>query len=138
MPGIRVGYAIADPDVLAPLNKIKEPFAVSILAQAAGVAALRDKEYLQLSIASNAAGRQYLCHEFDRMGLFHVKSHTNFILVRIGPNAKEIVEALLAKGIIVRPCGGYGLPEFLRITVGDPAQNARLTETLDGLLRAGE
>jgi histidinol-phosphate aminotransferase len=134
LAGIRLGYAIADPDVLTPLSKIREPFAVNLLAQAAGAAALRDTEYVQRSIALNAAGRRHLCREFDRMGLRYVESHTNFLLVRIGPEAERIAQALLAKGIIVRPCDGYDLPEFLRITVGDPAQNARLIETLDSLL----
>ncbi len=136
LAGVRLGYAIADPDVLAPLNKIKEPFAVNILAQAAGAAALQDAEYVQRSIALNAAGRRYLYREFDRMGLRYVESHTNFLLVRIGPEAERIAQALLARGIIVRPCDGYDLPEFLRITVGDAAQNARLIETLEGVLQA--
>jgi histidinol-phosphate aminotransferase len=82
----------------------------------------------------NAAGRRYLYREFDRMGLHYIESHTNFLLVRIGPEAERIAQALLARGIIVRPCDGYDLPEFLRITVGDPAQNERLTETLASLL----
>ncbi len=136
LAGIRLGYAIADPDVLAPLAKIREPFAVNLLAQAAGVAALQDEEYLQHSVASNVAGLRYLYGEFDRMGLFYVKSHTNFVLVRVGSEAPAVVQALLAKGIIVRPCHGYDLPEFLRITVGNAGQNARLIEALDSVLQA--
>jgi histidinol-phosphate aminotransferase len=136
LAGVRLGYAIADPDVLAPLDKIKEPFCVNSFAQAAGVAALQDQDYLQHSIAVNAAGRAYLYRRFDDMGLSYVRSHTNFLLVRIGPEAREVAQALLAEGIIVRPCAAYDLPEFLRITVGDPAQNARLAGTLERVLRA--
>jgi histidinol-phosphate aminotransferase len=135
LAGIRLGYAIADPAVLAPLGKIREPFAVNLLAQAAGVAALQDEEYLQDSIASNVAGRRYLYGEFDRMGLFYVESHTNFVLVRVGSEARAVVQAFLAAGIIVRPCHGYDLPEFLRITVGNAGQNARFVEALDSVLQ---
>jgi histidinol-phosphate aminotransferase len=137
LAGIRLGYAIGDPEVLAPLNKIKEPFAVNLLAQAAGVAALDDEEYLKRSVAANDAGRHYLYGEFERLGLFYIRSYTNFIMVQIGPQAKQIIQALLAKGIIVRPCHGYDLPNFLRITVGSPVQNARLIEVLESLIKAG-
>jgi histidinol-phosphate aminotransferase len=136
LAGIRLGYAIGDPDVLAPLNRIKEPFAVNLLAQAAGVAALEDEEYLKRSVAANDAGRHYLFGEFERMGLFFIKSYTNFVMVRVGPQAKQIVQALLAKGIVVRPCHGYDLPDFLRITVGSAVQNARLIEALENALQA--
>lgn len=136
LAGVRLGYAIADPDVLAPIQKIREPFAVNLLAQAAGVAALKDDEYRWHSVAANAAGREYLYGEFVRLGLFFVESHTNFVLVRVGPQAAEIQRALLAEGVIVRPCGGYELPEFLRITVGTPPQNERLVEALASVMGA--
>ena len=135
LAGIRLGYAIADPDVIAPIHKIRQPFAVNLLAQAAGIAALEDEEYLQRSVAANAAGRAYLYGEFERLGLFFVESHTNFVLVRVGPQAAEVQRELLARGVIVRPCGGYELPEFLRITVGTSAQNARFVQALKEALR---
>jgi histidinol-phosphate aminotransferase len=135
LAGIRLGYGIADPEVLAPLNKIKEPFAVNLLAQVAGIAALDDEEYRKASVAANHAGRLFLYHEFERLGLFFVKSHANFVLVRVGPQAGQIFQNLLEMGVIVRPCTGYDLPEFLRITVGDPAQNTRLIQTLESVLQ---
>ena len=135
LAGIRLGYGVADPELLAPLHKVREPFAVNLLAQAAGIAALEDEEYRKASVASNHAGRLALYRGFERLDLFCVKSHTNFVLVRVGPQAGQIVQKLLEKGIIVRPCGGYDLPEFLRITVGDPAQNERLIEALESVLR---
>jgi histidinol-phosphate aminotransferase len=134
LAGIRVGYAMADPDVLAPLLKVKEPFAVNLLAQAAGVAALEDTVFLRESVAANHAGRLFLYREFERLGLFYVESHTNFVLVRVGAQAGTVTQRLLEKGVIVRPCAGYDLPDFLRITVGDPAQNARLIDALEEVL----
>ena len=98
LAGIRLGYAIADPDVLAPIHKIREPFAVNLLAQAAGIAALEDEEYLRRSVAANAAGRAYFYGEFERLGLFFVESHTNFVLVRVGRQAAE-VQRELSRGV---------------------------------------
>ena len=135
LAGIRLGYAVADPEVLAPLNKIKEPFAVNLLAQVAGIAALEDQECLKASLAANHAGRLYLYREFERLGLFYLKSHTNFVLVKIGPQAGPVAQELLKRGVIVRPCNGYDLPEFLRITVGSTEQNARLIEALESVMQ---
>jgi histidinol-phosphate aminotransferase len=101
-----------------------------LLAQTAGTTALEDEEYRAASIAANHAGRLFLYREFERLGLFYVRSHTNFVLVRVGPAADRVFHELLKRGVIVRPCGGYALPEFLRITVGNDAQNVRLVESL--------
>ena len=130
LAGIRLGYAIADREILAPMLKIKEPFAVNLLAQVAGIAALEDEEYRIASVAANHAGRLFLYREFERLGIFCVRSHANFVLVRVGLAADRVFRKLLEMGVIVRPCGGYALPEFLRITVGDAAQNARMVESL--------
>ncbi len=132
--GVRLGYAIGMPDLIAPLNRVKEPFAVNLLAQAAGIAALEDEEFLQKSVAANNEGRIYLYHEFDRLGLPYLESHANFVLVDFGEQALEIQQQLMERGVIVRPCTAYDLHEFLRITVGSPVQNARLIETLEELL----
>jgi len=135
LAGIRLGYAIADPELLAPLHTVKEPFAVNLLAQAAGIAALEDEEYLKASVAANHVGRLCFYREFERLGLFHVKSHANFVLVKVGPRAGQVVQELLKKGVIVRPCTSYDLPEFLRITVGSAEQNARLIAALEDVLQ---
>jgi len=135
MAGIRLGYGIGSPGVLAPLNQIKESFAVNLLAQAAGVAALQDKEFLQKTVAMNHIGRLYFYGEFERLGLRYLTSHTNFVLVEIGPQALAVQQKLLERGVIVRPCANYDLPEWLRVSVGLPEQNARLIETLERVLQ---
>lgn len=135
LAGVRLGYAIAMPEVLAPLNQVKEPFAVNMLAQAAGIAALEDEDFLRRSVAATHEGRAFLYREFDRLGLRYVESHTNFVLVEIGPQAAQVQRRLLEKGVIVRPCAGYDLPTFLRITVGSSAQNVRLVEALQDVLQ---
>ncbi len=134
LAGVRLGYAVAVPNVLAPLNRVKEPFAVNLLAQAAGIAALEDKAFREKSVAATHAGRLFLYGELDRLGLRFVESHTNFVLVEIGPQAVDVQKQLLAQGVIVRPCVNYDLPDFLRISVGSQAQNVRLIEALELLL----
>jgi histidinol-phosphate aminotransferase len=132
--GVRLGYALAAPEILAPLNQVKEPFAVNLLAQAAGIAALEDEAFLEQSIAANHAGRLALYEQFDRLGLPYIESHANFVLVEFGPPALAIQERLLEKGVIVRGCANYDLCDFLRITVGNEAQNARLIAALEEVL----
>jgi histidinol-phosphate aminotransferase len=132
--GVRLGYAIAPREILAPLYRVKEPFSVNLLAQAAGIAALEDKTYLEETVAANHSGREFLYAAFERIGLTYVRSHANFVLVEIGPEAIEVQQQLLRKGVIVRPCNGYDLPHHLRITVGTPAENARLVEALEQVL----
>lgn len=134
LAGVRLGYAVADPEVLAPLLKVKEPFAVNRLAQAAGVAALEDDGFLAATIAATVNGRQFLSRGFRQLGLDCILGHTNFILVRVGPRAKEVAQGLLERGIIVRLCDIYDLPEFLRVTIGTPAQNSRLLAALKEVL----
>ncbi len=137
LAGVRVGYAVASPEVLAPLNKIKEPFAVNLLAQVAGAAALEDAGFLARSVEVVREGKRFLYGEFERLGLNYIPSHTNFVLVEIGPQAVEVQQSLLAHGVIVRPCVNYGLPDFLRISVGSQPQNARLIGTLEEVMPGG-
>jgi histidinol-phosphate aminotransferase len=133
--GVRLGYAFATPEVLAALNQVKEPFAVNLLAQVAGIAALADEAFLERSIAANSAGRLALYEQFDRLGLPYIESHANFVLVEFGTQALAIQERLLRKGVIVRGCVNYDLCDFLRITVGSEAQNARLIRALEEVLQ---
>jgi len=136
LAGVRLGYAVAAPDILAPMNQVKEVFNVNLLAQAAGIAALEDDEFLRESVAVNRAGHRFLYGEFDRMGLHYVEGYGNFVLVEIGPQAAEVQKQLLARGVIVRPCANYDLPSFLRISVGNQAQNERLIKALESLCLA--
>lgn len=134
--GIRVGYAIASAELLAPMRSCAESFPVNLLAQIAGEAALKDGEFLRRTVKVNAEGREFLYRQFDRLGIPYVRSQTNFLLARLGPEAKQVYTELLKRGIIVRPCTGYDLPEYLRITVGDQSQNERLVATLESILQA--
>jgi histidinol-phosphate aminotransferase len=132
--GIRLGYTLAQPELLAPLRACSESFPVNLLAQIAGEAALQDTEFLQRTVAANRAGLEFLGREFTRLGLSYPASQTNFLLVRIGQQAEQVYQKLLERGIIVRPCTRYDLPEYLRITVGTETQNTRLIEALEEII----
>jgi histidinol-phosphate aminotransferase len=138
LAGIRLGYAFGAPETIGVLHRVKNIFNVSVVAQAAGIAALQDDEFVRKSVRVNAEGRQYLCQEFERLGLERAESHTNFILVRVGPDASRIFERLLERGIIVRPCAQYDLPEFLRISIGTEVQNRRLIDSLEELIPSAD
>ncbi len=132
--GARLGYGVAHPDVLEPLNRVRGAFSVNLMAQAAGIAALEDTEFLARYVGMNHQERRHLYEAFARLGLRYLESHTNFVLVEIGPNALEVQQRLLERGVIVRPCVGYDLPDWLRVTVGTPEQNARLVAALEAVL----
>ena len=134
LAGIRLGYAFGPSSIVGTLAKAKPAFTVNALAQAAGIAALEDDDFVRRTIETNRAGRRQLCGAFDRLGLEYAESHTNFVLVRIGPTASEIHQRLLERGIIVRPMAGYELPELLRISIGTSEQNERFLAALEDLL----
>lgn len=134
LAGIRVGYGFAPSDIIGTMLRVKPPFNVNVLAQAAGIAALTDTEFVAQSVDGNKAGRQYLYREFDRLGLSYSESHTNFILVHVGSNALAVHQGLLERGIIVRPCVGYELPEYLRVSIGTMEQNKRFIQELGAIL----
>ncbi len=136
--GIRLGYGFGQPAVLAPLRASGESFPVNLLAQVAGEAALQDDEFVAESVETNRAGRAYLYREFRRLGLSYPPSHTNFIMVHVGPQATHVFQELLKLGVIVRPCAAYYMPEYLRITIGTPEQNTRLIAGLEKILGCRE
>jgi histidinol-phosphate aminotransferase len=122
LAGLRVGYSVAQPALTDLLNRVRQPFNVNALAQAAAVAALGDADFLERSRALNAEGVARLQGAFDALRLPYVRSYGNFVLVKVG-DAAGINQTLLRAGVIVRPVGNYGLPEWLRVSVGLPEEN---------------
>ena len=133
LAGLRVGFGLAQRELTDLLNRIRQPFNVNSIAQAAAVAALADDAFLERSFALNRAGLKAMQRGFADLGLQFIPSYGNFVLVRVG-DAAAVYEGLLRAGVIVRPVGGYGLPEWLRISVGLPEENARLLEALTPLV----
>ncbi len=136
LAGLRIGYGVAPPVLVDLMDRVRAPFNVSSLAQAAAIAALEDDEHVERTRRVNREGMEFLRHEFERLGLEYVPSWANFILVRVG-NGARVYEALLRRGVIVRPMGVYGFPEHVRISVGTQAENERCIAALEQVLRAG-
>ena len=133
LAGLRVGYAIAQQEMTDLLNRIRHPFNVNSVAQAAALAALADVEFVRRSVELNELGREQLCRSMSAMGLQVAPANGNFVLVRVGP-AAAVYQQLLKRGVIVRPVASYGLPHWLRVTVGLPEENARFLRELPAAL----
>jgi histidinol-phosphate aminotransferase len=133
LAGLRVGFAIAQPKLTDLMNRIRQPFNVNSMAQAAAIAALGDTAFLEQGARNNAAGYLQLTQAFDALGLEYVASHGNFVLVRVGLDdgaGARVNLALLKQGVIVRPVASYGLPQWLRISIGLPQENASFIAAL--------
>ncbi len=135
LAGLRVGYALARPEVADLLNRLRQPFNVNSLALAAAEAALDDVDFLTASKRLNDAGLAQLSAGFRRLGLDYIPSFGNFVCVRVG-DAGRVYRELLRRGIIVRPVANYGLPEHLRVSVGTEAQNTRFLAALAEVVEA--
>ncbi|MES2831145.1 MAG: histidinol-phosphate transaminase [Pseudomonadota bacterium] len=137
LAGLRVGFGIAQPAITDLLNRIRQPFNVNSMAQAAAIAALADTDFLQRSAALNTQGYRQLTQAFDLAGLEYVPSFGNFVLVRVGDDNEagaRINLALLKQGVIVRPVGNYGLPQWIRVSIGLPQENAAFLGALERAL----
>jgi len=135
LAGLRVGYGLAQRELTDLLNRVRQPFNVSTVAQAAAVAALADEDFLARSYALNLRGMLQLTEAFRALDLAYVPSVGNFVLVKVGA-AAAVYRELLKRGIIVRPVANYGLPEWLRVTVGLPEENAAFLKALPQALAA--
>ena len=132
LAGIRIGYGFAHEDLIANLLKVKLPFEPSTLAQAAGIGALADKEFLHRSLELNARGLRLLTDSFRGMGMEVVPSDANFVMLPLlsAEEARALTEALLRQGVIVRPLGAFGLPQCIRVSTGTDEENARCVEVV--------
>lgn len=134
LAGLRVGYAIARPDIIDAMNRVREPFNVNSVAQAAALAALQDQEHLRRAVELNRQGLEYLYRHFERLGLSYVRSEANCVMVDLQRDSQPVFQALLRKGVIVRTGHIFGLPTYLRITTGKPEENERFIRALEEVL----
>ena len=134
LAGLRVGFALAHPAVAAMLNRVRQPFNVSSVAQAAALAALNDTAHLQRSIALNTAGMQQIIAGLSQLKLDYIPSFGNFLSFRIG-NATAMYQRLLKRGVIVRPVANYGMPDYLRVSIGLEAENQKFLSALNDAIQ---
>jgi histidinol-phosphate aminotransferase len=132
LAGLRIGYGVAAPEMVGFMNRVRQPFNTGSLSQVAALAALEDKQHVLRTRKNNAAGMNYLEKEFSRLGVEFIPSVTNFMLFRAPFDAKKFYHSMLLEGVILRPMGGsYGIPDWLRVTIGTPAENKRFIKTLE-------
>jgi histidinol-phosphate aminotransferase len=133
LAGLRLGYGIAQSELIAALEKIRQPFNTNSLIQAGAIAALDDDEHIQRTKNNNRQGLGFLEHHFQQMRLEFIPSAANFVLVKVGDGQRVFLE-MQKQGVITRPMAGYGLPEFIRVSVGTPAENERCAAALKTIL----
>ena len=135
LAGLRAGFGVMHRDVAALLHRVRQPFNISLPAQAGALAALDDDAHYHATLRGTAEGRTWLTNAVTRLGCRPYPSHTNFLLIDVGGDATRLYEAMLYKGVIVRSMKAYGYPECIRITVGTTAENRRCAAALDECLR---
>jgi len=133
LAGLRIGYALAASEIADLMNRVRQPFNCNNLALAAATAALDDHEFVARSYALNRAGMEQILEGFKRFGFSHIPSCGNFLTFKVG-DAGMLNQKLLKQGVIVRPLGGYGMAEWLRVTIGTEAENQRFLDAIDKAL----
>lgn len=135
LAGLRIGYAVGDKELISYMNRVREPFNVNTLAQFAALGALDDNEHIEKTKQITKTGFKYLYEELNKMGIEYVKSYGNFILLKPPIKGNEFYNLLLKEGVIVRPVGGYGLPDYVRVTVGTPSENKKFINATRKVIR---
>lgn len=130
LAGLRIGYAMSNPEIADILNRVRQPFNTNLLAQSAAIASLDDAEHVRKSVTMNNAGKLFLQNEFADMGLAYLPTMANFIAVNVKQAGTVLYEKLLRQGVIVRPVANYAMPSYLRITIGTQPQNQRFIDSL--------
>ena len=133
LAGLRLGYGVGHPDLIAEFEKIRQPFNINAIAQAGALAALGDTAHVEKTRRINSRGLRFYGRAFRKLGLEFVPSSANFILVRVG-DGQRVFGEMQKLGVIVRPMGGYELPDWVRISVGTPKENKRCLEALKAAL----
>ncbi|MBT6120364.1 histidinol-phosphate transaminase [bacterium] len=130
LAGLRLGYALGHPELIALLSKLKMPFNVNSLALKAGTIALKNKEFVQKTLKNNEIEKVFLYNEFEKLKISYIKTHANFILIHGEWDASSVAENLLKQGVIIRPLNSFGLPHAIRVSIGTRAQNQKFINAL--------
>lgn len=136
LAGLRLGYAICQPEMAAYMERVRQPFNVNILAQEAGVAALDDKDFLKKTRRLVLSGKKFIYDELSQLGLSYVPSVANFVLIDVEKDSKDVFKAMLKFGVIVRDMKQYGLDNYIRLTIGTQKENKRSMRVLRKVLNS--
>lgn len=135
LAGVRLGYACGHPELLHHLGRVRSAFSISSLAEAAGLAAIRDEAHVRRTLENNAKGAAWLMERFSELGIRTVPTSANFIYFETEENADVVSQRLQAEGVIVRSLVPWGIPNGIRVTIGRPEQNERFVDALKKAVR---
>jgi len=135
LAGIRLGYGCGDAELFQYFGRVRNSFSVSVLAQAAGLAAIRDEGHIRRTVENNAAGAEWLFPQFSELGLRAVPTSANFIYFEVEKDASAFARRMQAEGVIVRPLSAWGIPNGIRATIGTPEQNQVFVRALKRIVR---
>lgn len=135
LAGLRIGYAIARPEFISYMERVRQPFNVNSLAQAAAMAAIEDRKFLNKTRSTVIQGRRYICRQLDRLGIAYIPTVSNFILINVERDGEGVFRSMLKYGVIIRDMRQYGLKNFIRVTVGTKKENERFIKILKKVLR---
>jgi histidinol-phosphate aminotransferase len=134
LAGLRIGFGLMHADLADMLNRVRQPFNVNSIAQAAAVASLADEDFVARSYALNQAGMAQITQGLSKLGLEYIVSYANFVSFKVA-NTTQVNQLLLQNGVIVRPIANYEMPEYLRVSIGLFSENARFLEILEQILK---
>ncbi|MBM4287211.1 MAG: histidinol-phosphate transaminase [Deltaproteobacteria bacterium] len=129
LAGLRVGYGYGPAALIGYMDRLRSPFNVNSLAQAAALAALEDHDFLARTRRLVKEGLDFICRELDRLGIAYIPSHANFLLIRVERPSGEVYDQMLRQGVIIRAMASYQLPEYIRVNAGLPEENQRFLRT---------
>lgn len=134
LAGLRIGYGIARPEIVAHIEQVREPFNVSLTAQMAAIAAIGDQDHVHVTLRNNHSGKELFTDAFRRLGLVYTETDANFVWVDVGRDSREVFNDLLRQGVIVRTGDIFGAPTHIRVTIGTPQENERFLGALERVL----
>lgn len=137
LAGLRIGYGIGHPELIAALERIRQPFNINAMAQAAALAALDDTAHVERTRRITTRGLRFFARAFKKLGLEFIPSSANFVLVRVG-EGQRVFDEMQKLGVIARPMAGYQLPEWIRISIGRPKENQRCLDALQSVLNTAK
>lgn len=134
LAGLRVGFGVSRPEIAGFMNRVRSPFNVNLVAQAAAAASLEDRDFVRKSVELNSVGKRRIYSALEKAHIGYVPSESNFVLIDVARDSRDVFDLLLKRGVIVRAGYNLGLPNHIRVTIGTAEQNERFLKELIDVL----